>query len=156
MSACTDNAVVIDAPMEVVWRMTNDVASWPGLFTEYAEAEVLEHTDEKIKFRLTTHPDDQGRTWSWVSERFPDPDARTVRAHRVETGPFEYMNLRWDYREVSGGVEMRWRQDFRMKPEAPFDDTQMTQRLNRNTRVQMDVIRERVEAAAREVGDMRS
>lgn len=156
MSAHTDNAVVIDAPMDVVWRMTNDVASWPGLFTEYAEAEVLERVGDKIRFRLTTHPDDQGRTWSWVSERLPDPETRTVRAHRVETGPFEYMNLRWDYREVSGGVEMRWRQDFRMKPGAPFDDAQMTQRLNNTTRVQMDVIRKRVEAAAGGADDTRS
>ena len=36
-----DNSVVIDAPMELVWDMTNDVAGWPDLFTEYASAEIL-------------------------------------------------------------------------------------------------------------------
>jgi aromatase len=95
------------------------------------------------------HPDDQGRVWSWVSERHPDRRARTVDAHRVETGPFAYMTLRWTYHEVDDGVEMRWTQDFEMKPDAPFDDAAMTDHLNRNTPVQMNLIRQRVEAAAR-------
>jgi aromatase len=43
------------------------------------------------------HPDDQGRVWSWTSQRTPDEPSRTVRAHRVETGPFEYMNIFWKY-----------------------------------------------------------
>ncbi|WP_279578998.1 SRPBCC family protein [Fodinicola feengrottensis] len=33
----TESSVVIDAPIDVVWEMTNDVTSWPNLFTEYAE-----------------------------------------------------------------------------------------------------------------------
>lgn len=148
MAGHTDNAVVIDAPLDLVWDMTNDVASWPRLFTEYASAEILERTGDTLRFRLTMHPDDQGRVWSWVSERRPDRETRTVRAHRVETGPFEYMNIFWRYREVPGGVEMRWTQDFQVKPTAPFDDAQMTDHLNRTTREQMDVIRRRVEQAA--------
>ncbi|MGH3898242.1 MAG: SRPBCC family protein, partial [Pseudonocardiaceae bacterium] len=27
--------------MELVWSMTNDVESWPQLFSEYASAEIL-------------------------------------------------------------------------------------------------------------------
>lgn len=148
MAGHTDNAIVISAPMDVVWDRTNDVESWPRLFSEYASAEILQREGTKLRFRLTMHPDDQGRVWSWVSERQPDPQTRTVLAHRVETGPFEYMNLCWRYREVAGGIEMRWIQDFQMKPEAPFDDAQMTEHLNRNTRIQMDLIRRRIEAAA--------
>jgi aromatase len=86
-----------------------------------------------------------------VSERTPDPVSRTVKAHRVETGFFEYMNIAWSYREVDGGVEMRWVQDFHMKPAAPIDDTGMTERLNRNTAVQMALIKDKVERAAASV-----
>ncbi|GDY31757.1 SRPBCC family protein [Gandjariella thermophila] len=150
MAGQTDNAVVIDAPMDVVWDMTNDVESWPNLFTEYAKAEILERRGDTIRMRLTMHPDEQGRVWSWVSDRTPDPETRTVRAHRVETGPFEYMNLRWEYREVGDGVELRWMQDFQMKPDAPFNDEQMTERLNRATREQMSAIKSRIEAAHKE------
>jgi len=139
---------VINAPIDLVWDMTNDVESWPNLFTEYAETEILERRGDTIRFRLTMHPDEQGNVWSWVSDRTPDRDNRTVEAHRVETGPFEYMNLRWEYREIADGVEMRWMQDFNMKPEAPRDNQQMMDHLNRATREQMSVIKSRIEAAA--------
>jgi aromatase len=44
---------------------------------------------------------------------------------------------------------MRWIQDFQMKPQAPATDEAMTEHLNRNTKVQMALIKEKVEAAAR-------
>jgi aromatase len=149
MAGHTDNAIVIEAPMELVWSMTNDVESWPQLFSEYASAEILSRNNGSVTFRLTMHPDDQGRVWSWTSQRTPDEPSRTVRAHRIETGPFEYMNIFWKYTEVAGGVRMQWVQDFQMKPQAPVDDAGMTEHLNRNTAVQMKLIKDKVEAAAR-------
>lgn len=144
----TDNRVVIRAPLDVVWSMTNDVESWPHLFSEYAEAVILGRDGDTVRFRLSTHPDDDGNVYSWVSERTPNRDTLTVKAHRVETGVFEYMNIEWTYREVDGGVEMRWIQDFAMKPTAPLDDAQMTAYINRNSLVQMSRIRSLVEASA--------
>jgi aromatase len=153
MAGHTENAIVINAPMELVWDMTNDVASWPRLFSEYASAEILERSGNTVTFRLTMHPDEEGRVWRWVSERTADPAAHRVRAHRIETGPFEYMNISWDYREVPGGVQMRWVQDFHMKPQAPADDEAMTAYLNRNTAVQMSRIQRIIEKAAAPGGD---
>jgi ribosome-associated toxin RatA of RatAB toxin-antitoxin module len=149
MTGHTDNAITINAPMDLVWTMTNDVESWPQLFSEYSEATILDQRGDTVQFRLTLHPDENGKSWSWVSERTPDPRTRTVRAHRVETGVFEYMNIRWEYEQVDGGVRMRWIQDFQMKPDAPLDDAGMTDRLNRNTAVQMDRIKKLVEEAGR-------
>jgi aromatase len=144
----TENAIVIDAPFDLVWEMTNDVPSWVTLFSEYAEATVLEREGDTIRFRLSMHPDENGTVWSWVSERTPDRAARVVNARRVETGPFEYMNIHWAYREVEGGVEMRWVQDFHMKPAAPVDDAQMTDRINTNSAIQLARIKQLVEQAA--------
>lgn len=151
MAGHTDNTVVIAAPLELAWEMTNDLASWPTLFSEYAAVEVLEQKERTVRFRLTMHPDEQGRVWSWVSERTPDPDTHTVRAHRVETGPFEYMHIYWEYQPVEDGTRMRWVQDFHMKPTAPIDDPGMTDRINHNTRVQMDRIKRQIEDAAVQV-----
>jgi aromatase len=148
MAGHTDNSIVIAAPMQLTWDMTNDVASWPQLFSEYAEAEILERRDNVVRFRLVMRPDQQGRVWTWVSERVLDPATRTVQARRIETGPFEYMRLRWEYREVSGGVEMRWIQDFEMKPDAHTDNAGMEAHLNAATKIQMDRIRNLVEQAA--------
>jgi aromatase len=151
MAARTENAVVIDAPLELVWEAMNDVERWPSLFTEYASAEVLARDGDTTRFRLTTHPDpEHGDTvWSWVSERTVDPATHTSRAVRIETGPFEYMHIAWSFTPVPEGTEMRWVQEFTMKPGAPADDAGATDYINRNTRVQMDVIRERLEEAAR-------
>jgi NAD(P)-dependent dehydrogenase (short-subunit alcohol dehydrogenase family)/ribosome-associated toxin RatA of RatAB toxin-antitoxin module len=148
MAAHTENAIVIQAPFELVWTMTNDIESWPQLFSEYAAVEVLERRGPTVRFRLTMHPDENGKVWSWVSERTPDRAAKTVNAHRVETGPFEYMDIQWEYSLEAGGVRMRWIQDFHMKPGAPVDDEEMAANINRNSVVQMARIKEQVERAA--------
>lgn len=146
----TDNSIVIEAPLDLVWQMTNDLGEWPNLFTEYASVDILEnHNDRRFLFRLSMHPDADGTVWSWVSERTLDPIARRVTARRVEPGPFEFMNIEWTYRDIDGGTEMRWVQDFRMRPTAPVDTASMTSRINANSRVQMATIAEKVRAAAR-------
>lgn len=148
MAAHTENEIVIAAPLALVWERTNDVANWPNLFTEYATAEILERRGDTIRFRLTMHPDEQGKVWSWVSERTADAATRTVTAHRVETGPFEYMNIQWFYEDVAGGTRMRWVQDFQMKPTAPLDDAGMAARINTNTPGQMQAIKATIERRA--------
>jgi len=149
VAAHTDNSIVIDAPIDLVWERMNDVEDWPNLFTEYAEAQILKRDGDTIEFRLTTHPDPEydGQVWSWVSERTSDPAARTTKSRRIETGPFEYMNIEWFFEEVEGGTSMRWVQDFSMKPTAPSGDEEAEEYMNRNTKQQMAVIKERLEEA---------
>ena len=76
--AHTDNHTVIDAPIAYVWAKTNDLAGWTGLFTEYDKVEVLTEEEDRFTFRLTTRPDESGRSWSWVSERVLDRPSWTV------------------------------------------------------------------------------
>jgi quercetin dioxygenase-like cupin family protein/ribosome-associated toxin RatA of RatAB toxin-antitoxin module len=152
VTARTDNRVTIDAPIQFTWDVTNDVPAWPTLFTEYAAAEVLEEEPGRVVFRLTMHPDEQGNVWSWVSERILDRAGWSVTARRIETGPFQYMKLRWDYTELSPQrTELRWRQEFAMRPEAPIDDAAMAERLNRSSVVQMAAVRDGVHARRRRV-----
>jgi aromatase len=145
----TDNQIDIAAPLDLVWDVTNDVAGWPELFSEYAAAEILQQSGTTVRFRLTMHPDDDGQTWSWVSERSLDRDALRVTARRVETGPFEYMDIVWTYESIPGGTRMRWVQDFHMKPGAPVDDAGMTTRIDTNTPIQMARIQASLEAQAK-------
>jgi aromatase len=154
MAGHTENEILIDAPMALVWKVTNDVEGWPGLFTEYARADILERDGDTVRFRLTMHPDEEGRVWSWVSERTADEPTHTVRARRIETGPFEHMDILWTYESGQGGVLMRWVQDFQMKDDAPVDDTQMTDRINHNSKIQMDIIKRDIEQRARELAQV--
>jgi aromatase len=149
MTAHTENSILIDAPLELVWRITNEVENWPDLFTEYAKAEILSRDGDTVTFRLTMHPDENGVEWSWVSERTMDAERREVRAHRVETGPFEFMNIFWSYRVAGPSTRLTWVQDFHMKPSAPVDDAAMTDRINTNSAIQMKVIKEQIEDLAR-------
>jgi aromatase len=152
----TDNSIVIDAPLDVVWQITNDLENWPNLFTEYASVDILENQDDRyFLFRLTMHPDADGTVWSWVSERNLDPITHRVTARRVEPGPFEFMNINWDYRDVEEGTAMRWVQDFRMRPTAPVDTAAMTERIDANSRIQMATIAQKVQVAAAQVHDVR-
>jgi aromatase len=145
----TENKIVINAPIDLVWDVTNDIENWPSLFSEYASVEVLERENDRTMFRLTMHPDENGTVWSWISERVVDRKARTVRARRVETGPFQHMDIRWEYTETPQGTLMHWTQDFSMKPDAPVDDAWMTDNINRNSKIQMDLIRDKIEKRAR-------
>ncbi|MET9262155.1 SRPBCC family protein [Amycolatopsis sp. NPDC004079] len=151
MSGHVDNEILIKAPLELVWERTNDVESWTELFSEYSAAEILSERDGTIVFRLALHPDENGKVWDWVSARTPDPETRTVRSQRVQTGPFKYMWIYWEYTETPDGTRMRWVQDFEMKAAAPIDDEAMRARLDHNTGIQQKLIRDRLEqlAAAR-------
>jgi aromatase len=145
----TDNSIVIDAPLDLVWQVTNDLGRWPNLFTEYASVDILEHRDDRwFKFRLTMHPDADGTVWSWVSERTLDPIEHRVRARRVEPGPFEFMDIEWTYSPEGSGTRMRWVQDFRMRPTAPVDTLTMTRRIDANSRIQMATIAQKVHEIA--------
>ena len=146
MAGYTHNSIHIDADLDFVWSVTNDLTRWPSLFTEYASVDVLDSTARTFRFRLTMHPDENGNEWSWVSERVADRTTRVVLAHRVEPGPFRFMHIRWTYDEVDDGVLMRWVQDFEMRPGAPVDDAAMAKNINSNSPVQMAAIKAKLEA----------
>ncbi|WP_433429241.1 cupin domain-containing protein [Nonomuraea sp. CA-141351] len=148
----TDNFIDIAAPIGYVFAQTNDVRSWPDLFSEYAKAEILEESENSVTFRLTMHPDEQDRVWSWVSTRTWETSTWTVRSRRVEKGAFEFMNITWTFEELEPDVtRMRWVQDFEMRPDAPLDTAGMTERINANTTIQMNLIKEKVEKRRRAV-----
>ena len=148
-----DNAVTIDAPLDFVWETMNDVENWPNLFTEYAKSEILERNGNTILFRLETHPDPEydNKVWSWTSERTIDPENRTAKSRRIDLQniPYERMEIEWYFEPRDDGTEMRWVQDFAMKPDSPTSEEEATDYLNRNTRIQMGVLKERLEEAAK-------
>ena len=120
MAAHTDNAVDIDAPRDYVWERMMDIESWPSLFSEYAKAEVIEEEGNTVKFRLTTHPDPEyeNQVWSWVSEREADPESYSSKSRRIETGPFEYMTIEWEFEERARVIKI----EVLKKPAAGGDD----------------------------------
>jgi aromatase len=141
------NAVVIHAPVEEVFRLTNNVRNWPELFTEYKSSEVLEETENEVTFRLTTHPDEAGTQWSWIATRWTNAERKSTYSERdPSSGPFKQMKIRWWY-DGLGETDtlMTWEQEFTIKPEAPFTDEHATKHLNSQTKIQQRAIKEHVE-----------
>ena len=149
--ARTDNSIVVDRPLHEVWERMNDLENWTNLFTEYASVDILEREGNTVKFRLTMHPDPEydGKVWTWVSERTMYPEEYRTHSRRIDLSevPFEYMNIDWYFEPANGGTRMRWVQQFAMKANAPATEEQAEEYLNKNTAVQMQAIKERLEAA---------
>jgi aromatase len=152
MSAHTDNEIVIDAPVDVVWEQANNIEQWPLLYdSEYEKGEVLDGPPDRVLFRLTTKPREDGNRYSWVSERVPDIARGLVVARRIETGPFLYVHIVQSYTDLGDGcTRMRWVQDFEMKPGAPFTDEQMAARINRGSAHNMRTHKQVIEQHWRE------
>lgn len=145
------NAVLVNVPLEDLFQLTNNIRTWTELFTEYAESEVLEETPESVTFRLTTHPDENGQQWSWVSRRDIDHERKRTFSERVApSGPFERMVIRWYYDAVDEQrAVMTWEQEFTVRPDGPVTDEQATSYLNKQTKVQQQAVKANVERLVR-------
>lgn len=67
MTGHTESSIDIEAPVGFLFSIVNNVREWPDLYTEYASVDVLDETAHSARFRLTMHPDKDGKVWSWVS-----------------------------------------------------------------------------------------
>ena len=143
------NAVLIEASVDNVFKHTNDVRTWPTLFSEYESSEVIEETENSVTFRLTTHTDEDGQQWSWIAHRQTNQERRSTYSERKpSSGPFERMEIRWWYDPVAENqTVMTWEQEFTMKAEAHVTEEQATAYLNKQTKIQQSIIKERVEQA---------
>jgi len=139
--AHTVNSIVINASYEKVFDLSNDISRWKEYFNEYTESEVIEKTDNKLVFKLT-HQNGN----SWTSYRLLFKDDKFAYASRVEPMfPFEYMKIVWLYRDVEGGIEMTWIQDFKMDKGAKFTDSQVEEIINKHSTTNLRRFKEIIE-----------
>ncbi|WP_020673767.1 SRPBCC family protein [Amycolatopsis nigrescens] len=148
MAACNHASIVIDAPMDLVWDMTNDVASWPELFNDYAATEILGAEGDTTRFRVTMRPDERGSSHGWAAERAVDPAKRTARMRQLDGHAFDFMDISWQYVETAGGVELRWVHEFHVSDAMPYDDNAMVALLQKTVPLQLAHIKKQIETAA--------
>jgi aromatase len=139
--AHTVNSIVINAPYEKVFDLSNDISRWKEFFNEYTESEVLGKEGNRITFKLT-HENGS----SWKSYRLLFKEDKFAYASRLEPMfPFEYMKIVWLYREVDGGVEMTWIQDFKMDKKAKYTDEQVEGFINKHSQENLKRFKEIIE-----------
>jgi aromatase len=138
----TVNSIIINAPYEKIFDISNDIMRWTELFGgEYKKAEVVEKEGNKITFKLT---DDEGR--SWQSWRLLFKDKYLAYAEREEPKfPFKFMKIIWLYTPRPAGVEMTWIQHFEMDEKAKFNDEQVEGFINKHSRDNLKIFKEVIE-----------
>jgi aromatase len=157
----TCNSIVINAPYDLVFDISNDIPRWTELFgEEYQKAEVIEKKDNKITFRLT---DEEGK--SWVSWRLLFKDKNFTYAERQDPKfPFKYMKIVWLYTAkpegmalATGGqttafwpVEMTWIQHFEMDEKAKFNDQQVEGFINEGSQHNLKIFKAIIEKETRD------
>jgi len=170
----TCNSVVINAPYDLIFSISNDIPRWTELFGgEYKKAEVVKKEGNKITFCLT---DDEGK--SWQSWRILFKDKYFAYAEREEPKfPFKYMKIIWLYTPkpegmalATGGqttafcpvalakggqttafwpVELTWIQHFEMDEKAKFNDAQVEGFINKHSQENLKIFKELIEKEAK-------
>jgi aromatase len=141
----TCNSIIINAPYEKVFDISNDIPRWTELFgSEYKKAEVISKEGDKITFRLT---DDEDK--SWISWRLLFKDEYFAYAERFEPKfPFKYMKIIWLYTLRPEGVELTWIQHFQMDEKTKFNDEQVEGFINKHSKDNLLIFKRLIENEA--------
>ncbi len=142
----TCNSIIINAPYELIFDISNDIPRWTELFGgEYQKAEVVKIEANKIIFRLT---DDEGK--SWQSWKLLFKDKYFTYAEREEPKfPFKYMKIIWLYTLKPTGAELTWIQHFEMDDKAKFNDTQVEGFINTHSKDNLKIFKQVIEKEAK-------
>jgi aromatase len=142
----TNNSIIINAPYDKVFDISNDIERWTELFGgEYTEAKVLGREGNRIEFKLTNNKGN-----SWTSFRLLFKDNHFAYAQKNEpTFPFKFMKLIWLYTELEEGVKLTWIQDFELHPD--FDkmtDEQAVGMINQHSQENLKIFKDIIEKEA--------
>lgn len=137
------NTVTIEKNMDFVFNKTNDIDNWKNLFSEYKETEVLLRHNNTLIFRLKNLHDKE-----WISWRNIDYKKNVAIAKRLyPMFPFESMDIRWEYEKLNENkTKMTWIQEFKPHKDFPKAEKEMKDFLDKNTKKQQNIIKEKLES----------
>ncbi|MBN1863250.1 MAG: SRPBCC family protein [Dehalococcoidales bacterium] len=141
----TVNSILINAPYELIFDISNDIPRWTELFGgEYTEAKIVRREGNRLTFQLT---DNDGN--SWQSFRLLFKDEHFTYAQKLEpTFPFKWMKIIWLYTPTPQGILMTWIQDFTMDDKAKFNDEQVEGFINKHSQDNLKIFKEVIEKEA--------
>ena len=141
----TVNSILIKAPYDKIFDISNDIPRWTELFGgEYTDAKIVKKEGNKITFQLTN---EEGNTWQSFRLLFKD-NYFTYAQKLPPEFPFKYMKIIWLYNPTPDGVVMTWIQDFTMDDKAKFNDEQVEGFINKHSRDNLKIFKEVIEKEA--------
>lgn len=150
MAAHVDVRTLVAAPLDMVWAAANDPAGWAGAGHPVRDLTV---EDDRVRFAVTTPPDERGRSFSYSVERSPNQAARTVYSRRFGSADFRYSHVWFAYSAAGTATEVRCVVDFEMTAEASLGDAEMAALMERGLRRNLTETARRIEGAGRGAGD---
>jgi len=123
MAGHVDIRMTVKAPLQAVWKAANDPSGWAAAGHPVQD---LEEITDGIRFRVIApaKPDGgaDGGVLSFVVERYPDEERKTVYSRRLGSADFRYSHVWFAYAPTAEGTEMRCVVDFEMTAEAGQTD----------------------------------
>jgi aromatase len=143
-----ENSIDINADVYRVFDVTNDIARWPEIFSEYSAAKVISEEREgrytEIIFELANSEGASWRSWRLLDHR----GLTAIAERRDPLYPFEYMHLKWTYEPVPGGTRMTWVQDFELDNKVDVPLSTVLERMVAHTKQNQGAIRDKIESGA--------
>ena len=138
----TVNSILIKAPYELIFDISNDIPRWTELFGgEYTDARIIKKEGNKLTFQLTNA---DGNTWQSFRLLFKD-NYFTYAQKLPPEFPFKYMKIIWLYTPTPDGILMTWIQDFTMDDKAKFNDEQVEGFINKHSQDNLKIFKEVIE-----------
>ncbi len=105
----TDNAIIIAAPPDVVYRLASRVEEWPRLLPHYRRVVVRADSGQERLVEMAATRD--GWPVWWLSVQMLDPVQQRIHYRHVR-GITRGMIVTWTMAPHAGGVEVRIIHDF--------------------------------------------
>ena len=123
-------SIIVDAPIETTFDISNQIDLWPQMMEEYQEAEIVKREGKMIWFRLRHQ---NGTTWtSWRMLHRPE----FACAERFEPkAPFKYMHIVWSYKPTGNPrqTEMLWDMRFELPDDQKHKEEEFTANMAKHT-----------------------
>ena len=136
----TRHSVEIDADVESVYRLVENVAAWPAIFGPTIYVLPLERNGNRERFRIWATVN--GKVARWTSARALDPDNRCISFEQEHPdAPLAAMGGRWEFRATRrGGTEVVLHHHFRMLDESPEAADWVRRALDRNSAAELTAL----------------
>lgn len=112
-------SITVNAAIEKVFKISNQIDRWPEMMSEYKKAKILDKKEgRKIWFQLAHETGTE-----WVSWRVLYPPFLAYAEREAPKLPFKYMQLIWTYKPLGPEqTEMTWDMTFELPDESKAEE----------------------------------
>ena len=122
-------SIIVDAPIDFTFELSNRIDLWPEMMAEYSEAEIIKREGRMLWFRLRHQTGN-----AWTSWRMLNPPHFACAERFEPKAPFKYMHLVWTYAAVGARqTEMTWDMCFELPDEQKHQEDEWSAKMLEHT-----------------------